>query len=98
MQGVHIKMFRRLKTQSYLGYVVLVTVLSCVVGCATHGKVKPAPVAQEPSMAKGPSVERLDDGREGFIIKTDQDGEIIWQHTISSSEYTRILPRCSTTD
>jgi tetratricopeptide (TPR) repeat protein len=69
MQGVHIKMFRRLKTQSYLGYVVLVTVLSFVIGCASHGKFKPAPVAQEPSMAKGPSVERLDDGREGFIIK-----------------------------
>jgi Flp pilus assembly protein TadD len=43
-------------------------VLSVVTGCATDGKVKPAPVVQEPSMAKNFSVERLEDGREGFII------------------------------
>ena len=68
MQGMHIKMFRRLKTRAYAGFVVLVMVLSVVAGCATDGKVKPALVVQEPSMAKGPSVERLEDGREGFII------------------------------
>ena len=68
MQGMHIKMFRRLKTRAYVGFVVLVMVLSVVAGCATDGKVKPALVVQEPSMAKGPSVERLEDGREGFII------------------------------
>jgi Flp pilus assembly protein TadD len=37
-------------------------VLSVLAGCATDGKVKPVPVAQEPSVA------RLEDGREGFII------------------------------
>jgi tetratricopeptide (TPR) repeat protein len=68
MQGMHIKMFRRLKTRPYVGFVVLVMMLSVVAGCATDGKVKPALVVQEPSMPKGPSVERLEDGREGFII------------------------------
>jgi Flp pilus assembly protein TadD len=43
-------------------------VLSVLAGCATDGKVKPTPVVQEPSMAKNFSVERLEDGREGFII------------------------------
>jgi Tfp pilus assembly protein PilF len=68
MQGMHIKIFRRLKTRPYVGFVVLVMLLSVVAGCATDGKVKPALVVQEPSMLKGHSVERLEDGREGFII------------------------------
>jgi Flp pilus assembly protein TadD len=42
-------------------------VLSVLAGCATDGKVK-APVAHEPSVGKEPSVTRLKDGREGFII------------------------------
>jgi Tfp pilus assembly protein PilF len=42
--------------------------LSILAGCATEGKVKQAPVAQVPSVVKGPSVTRLEDGREGFII------------------------------
>ena len=68
MQGMHIKIFRRLKTRPYVGFVVLVMLLSVVAGCATDGKVKPALVVQEPSMLKDHSVERLEDGREGFII------------------------------
>jgi len=43
--------------------VVLLMVLSVLAGCATDGKVKPALVVREPF------VERLDNGREGFIIK-----------------------------
>jgi Tfp pilus assembly protein PilF len=58
--------------------------LSVLAGCATDGKVKAAPVADKPSMGTGtsaaapvadkpsvgmePSVARLEDGREGFII------------------------------
>jgi len=58
--------------------------LSVLAGCATDGKVKTAPVANEPfvgtgpsvakpvangpSVSTGPSVARLVDGREGFII------------------------------
>jgi Tfp pilus assembly protein PilF len=42
--------------------------LSVLAGCATDGKVKAAPVADVPSVVTGPSVARLVDGREGFII------------------------------
>jgi Tfp pilus assembly protein PilF len=68
MQGLHKKMFRRLKTRAHIGFVVLVMVLSVVAGCATDGKVRPALGVRKPSMAEGTSVERLEDGREGFII------------------------------
>ena len=63
MQGMHVRMLRRLKTRTFVGFVVLLMVLSVLTGCATDGKVKPVPVVQESS------VERLGDGREGFIIK-----------------------------
>jgi tetratricopeptide (TPR) repeat protein len=68
MQTMHIRMLRRLNKRTYSGFVVLVIVLSILAGCATEGKVKPAPIVQEPSLATGPSVARLEDGREGFII------------------------------
>ncbi len=61
MQGMQIRMLRRLKTRTYSGFAVLAMVLSVLAGCATDGKVK-ALVAHEPSVA------RLEDGREGFII------------------------------
>jgi len=61
-------MWRRSKTRTYVGFVVLVTVLSLLGGCATDGKVNPALAAREPPVVKGPSVERLEDGRKGFII------------------------------
>ena len=61
MQGMQIRMLRRLKARAYAGFAVLAMVLSVLAGCATDGKVK-ALVAHEPSVA------RLDDGREGFII------------------------------
>ncbi len=67
MQGMQIRILRRLKTRTYAGFAVLAMVLSVLAGCATDGKVK-APVAQEPSVSKEPSVARLNDGREGFII------------------------------
>ena len=68
MQTMHIRILRRLKKRTYSGFVVLVIALSVLTGCATEGKVKPAPIVQEPSLATGPSVARLEDGREGFII------------------------------
>jgi len=43
--------------------------LSVLAGCAIDGKVKPVQVVQEPSLSREPAVERLKDGREGFIIK-----------------------------
>jgi Tfp pilus assembly protein PilF len=42
--------------------------LAVLAGCATDGKVKAGPVADGPSVGTGPSVTRLVDGREGFII------------------------------
>jgi Tfp pilus assembly protein PilF len=68
MQGMHMKMLQWLTTRTCAGFVALVMVLSVFAGCATDGKVKPALIVQEPSVAKGFSVERLKDGREGFII------------------------------
>jgi tetratricopeptide (TPR) repeat protein len=68
MQGMHIGMLRRLKTRTDAGFVILATVLSVLAGCATDEKVKPAPIFQESSVPKGPTVERLEDGLEGFII------------------------------
>jgi len=67
MQGMQIRMLRRLKTRTYAGFAVLAMVLSVLAGCVTEGKVK-APVAYESSVDREPSVARLDDGREGFII------------------------------
>ena len=66
MQGMHIERLWGLKIRIYLGFVVLV--LSLLVGCATNGKVKPTSDVLKSSKAKGFSVERLEDGREGFII------------------------------
>jgi tetratricopeptide (TPR) repeat protein len=42
-------------------------VLSVLAGCATDGKAR-ALAAHEPSVGKEPSVTRLNEGREGFII------------------------------
>lgn len=68
MQGMHIRMLRWLKTRTYVGFVVLAMMLSVLAGCATNGKVKPAKVSQESSVAQGCSVVRFEDGRKGFII------------------------------
>ena len=50
------------------GFALLGMVLSILSGCATEGKVNPAAVVPEPPVVRGPSVARLEDGREGFII------------------------------
>ena len=67
MQGMQIKRLRMLQTRTCARFAVLAMALSVLAGCATGGKVA-APVAHEPSAGKGPSVARLTDGREGFII------------------------------
>jgi len=68
MQTMHIRILRRLKIRTGAGFAVLAMVLSVLAGCATDGKVKPAGVSQEASLAEGSSVARLEDGRKGFII------------------------------
>jgi Tfp pilus assembly protein PilF len=66
--GMHTRMLRGSKTRTYVGFLTLVMLLVVLAGCATDGKVKPAPVVQEPPLAKGSCVERFEDGREGFVI------------------------------
>ncbi|MFZ2157246.1 MAG: tetratricopeptide repeat protein [Bradyrhizobium sp.] len=73
---MEIRMLRRLQTRTCAGFAVLAMALSVLAGCATDGKAKAGPVADKPSVATGPSaaaptgpsVARLVDGREGFII------------------------------
>jgi Tfp pilus assembly protein PilF len=58
------------------GYLLLATGLSLLAGCATAGKAKVELAEPEqavaalpaPSLSTGPSVTRLTDGREGFVI------------------------------
>jgi Tfp pilus assembly protein PilF len=87
MQGMQIGMFRWSITRIYVGFVIMVMVLSVLTGCATDGKVKPAPVVQEPFLALGISVERLEGGREGFIImevpQMDEASRIDFQRAVA---------------
>jgi tetratricopeptide (TPR) repeat protein len=68
MQSMHRNMLRRLRAPTYVGFVFLMMVLSYLTGCAADGKIKSAPVVEQPPMPKGPIVERFEDGRDGFII------------------------------
>lgn len=68
MQGMQTRTLRRLRTETCAGLAVLAVALSVLAGCATGGKVKAPPAAEKPSVATGPSVARLVDGREGFLI------------------------------
>ena len=69
MQRLRIRILQQLIIRTYTGFTVLAMVLSVLAGCATTEKVKaPAPVVDESSVSREPSVERLDNGREGFII------------------------------
>ena len=68
MKSLNKKMLRRLIIRTYFGFVLLVMVLSYLAGCAADEKIKSASAVQQPPMPKGPTVARLDDGREGFVI------------------------------
>jgi len=68
MQNMHIRILRKLKIRTWVGFVTLAMMLSVLVGCATNGKVKPAKVSQKSFVAQGYSVVRFEDGRKGFII------------------------------
>lgn len=54
--------------RSHIGLSVLGMGLLLLAGCATGGSVEPAITEQEPLVAAGPSVVRLADGRNGFVI------------------------------
>jgi Tfp pilus assembly protein PilF len=58
---MQIRMVPRLRARTYAGFAVLAMVLPVLAGCATYGKIATLNVRE-------PSVARLEDGREGFII------------------------------
>lgn len=68
MKRMEIGMLPRQKTRMCTGWAVLAMVLTVLTGCATDGKVGPEPAVQEPPVTQGPTVARLADGRQGFVI------------------------------
>ena len=68
MWGIHRRLLCWLKTRTDVGFLLLAMALAVLAGgCSTAEKAKPA-LLQPPPVVKGPSVERLKNGREGFII------------------------------
>lgn len=63
MQSLHRTRSQWSRRRGSAGFAVLV--LWVLAGCATDGTVRSV---QKPALAKAPSVSRLDDGRDGFII------------------------------
>lgn len=57
------------KFRTRAGFAALAIALTVLSGCATGGTVKPEPVEEPPPVAEGPTVSRLQDGREGFVIR-----------------------------
>jgi tetratricopeptide (TPR) repeat protein len=86
MQGMRLRTLLRLKKRTCAVFAVMVLGMSFLAGCATGGKDK-APIAEKPPMEKGPSVERLVDGREGFIItevpKMDVESRRDFDHAVA---------------
>lgn len=67
--GRHTPKLRRSKTETCAIVVALAMMLAVLAGCATDGTGTPASAVKKPSEIKRPSVVRLEDGREGFIIR-----------------------------
>jgi Tfp pilus assembly protein PilF len=55
------------KVRKQAGWLALMIMLAVFSGCATSTKVKPQPVTTVTN--QGPSVARLEDGRQGFVIR-----------------------------
>jgi len=70
MLDINIQRWLRLTGRNSIGFLLLAITLLALAGCVTLGKPKPESINKEISMTEeGPSVARLADGREGFIIK-----------------------------
>jgi Tfp pilus assembly protein PilF len=63
MKAMNKEMSKSSRRLLYAGFMALVIVPPVLAGCVTEGKVKSEPVSQVPSVA------RLQDGREGFMIR-----------------------------
>jgi len=61
------------KARTRTGFVALAIALAFLAGCATGRRVKPQPAAELPPVAEGPTVARLEDGRQGFVIRETPD-------------------------
>ena len=68
MHGKQTKTRRRPETRTVDRFAILAAVLAILAGCATGGPEKPVAVVPEAPPETGPSVTRLQDGRNGFII------------------------------
>ena len=64
MQIKNAELLWRSKVRRRAGWVTLVMVLALFSGCVTSAKV-----TQQPVTDQGPSVARLEDGRQGFVIR-----------------------------
>ncbi|HET6370240.1 MAG TPA: hypothetical protein VFG95_03535, partial [Nitrospiria bacterium] len=60
-------MLQRSNIRTCVGFALLSMLLAILPGCATDTKVN-SPVDREPTVDEKPSVSKLEDGREGFII------------------------------
>ena len=70
MQGISRKLLRWSKARTPAGCAALSILLLLLAGCASGGKtVKQEPVEQAPTVVEGLAVTRLQDGREGFVIR-----------------------------
>lgn len=67
MQGISKQLWRGSKASPRAGIAALLLV-GMLAGCAAGSKVQPTPAKEASALAEGSSVERLSDGREGFII------------------------------
>jgi len=60
---------RRIRTRAGTVGIIVLMQLSILSGCSTVETVAPtAPAIRKPSLPAGPSIARLEDGREGFVI------------------------------
>jgi tetratricopeptide (TPR) repeat protein len=67
MQVKNAELLCRSKVRRRAGWVALMMVLALFLGCVTGAKVTQQPVATVKN--QGPSVARLEDGRQGFVIR-----------------------------
>ena len=83
MQGADMEMMRWPMPRKRTGFTVFVVVLAFLAGCSAGKNIQPVAGVDESPMAEGvvvdewPSVTRLEDGRQGFVIreKPDMDGK-----------------------
>ncbi len=67
MQAKNTELLWWLEVRTCAGWLALMIVLALFSGCATSAKVTPQPVTTV--VNQGPSVARLEDGRQGFVIR-----------------------------